>query len=230
MIAAADSSTALMAVRASSAVLMPRSASAEAAAAASAAAAAASRARSTAEAASPAASPASNTSRACCSVTVATMFTAPAISSEERSESPTPGRPRRRWREISSAVDWIVSTSVATWPMPVRSTRGAVAGTARDRQVAPLQRRRQRGELRALGGLVHPRLGGGERLGRHRARQDHQHGALEDDERRVQDDHPQRQVIVRHDARRARRVLQQHEAQVVTAMPPAAIRMTRQSR
>ena len=62
------------------------------------------------------------TRRACCSVTVATMFTAPAISSDERSESTDAWETSPDVAEISRAVDWIVSTSVATWPMPVRSS------------------------------------------------------------------------------------------------------------
>ena len=217
MIAAADSSTALMATRASSAVTMPRSASVSAAPAASAAASAACSARATAAATSPAASPASMTSRACCSVDGgdAVDGVGDLLAGALGLDRGGGDLAARSW-EISSAVDWIVSTSVATWPMPVRRIAAAPsAAPLLDGQVAALQRVGQRGELGALDGVVDAQLRGGERLGLQRARQDDQHGGLEDDEDRVQQHHAEAEVAGGHDVDAGAGVLQDHEAEVV---------------
>ena len=62
----------------------------------------------------------------------ATLETAEAISSLERSVSTDAAETSREVWLISTAADWIVSTSVATWPMPLRRiAAGAVAAVRR---------------------------------------------------------------------------------------------------
>ena len=115
------------------------------------------------------------TRRAWRSVADATLPTALAISSLERSDSAEAEDTSREVWEISSAVDWIVSTSVATWPMPVRriaaGPSASPAATLRSRRSSASARA---DELRALDGVVGAQLGHGQRLALHRAGEDDQ--------------------------------------------------------
>ena len=216
VMAAADSSTAVMAVRASSAVSMPRSASASAASAASAAASAACSARSTAAATSPAASPASITSRDCCSVTDATLPTASAISLAERSESAEAAvTSLRGLRDVDGGGLDRLDERGDVPDAAAQDGRGAVAGLAGDAQVAALERLGQPRQLSALGGVLDAQRGGRQRLGLQRAREDDQHDRLEDHEDGVQQHHAETRGARGHHPDGRARVLEHHEPEVV---------------
>ena len=127
----------------------------------------------------------------------ATLLTALAISPEERSESCEADETSREVWEISTAVDWIVSTSVATWPMParriavapspsslttLRSRRSSASASAESWARSAASVARMRAIVCVSSAIERARITSIARL--------------EDDEDGVQDDHAQAEVVV----------------------------------